>query len=137
MNCIESKLKKYTSRKSPPFPANECPEGMIKTGNDGLLYIIVKSSNGINRWVKYSQNSKPIDKVQTLKYQIPKIKTSHKPNNVSKQQSKIDYSKLTIPKIKQHLNKLGIIYKKSLKKEELLALIPKKTKQSPKIKTSH
>jgi DNA ligase-1 len=56
MNCIESLDRKYTSRPSPPFPANQCPEGMIKKGNDGNLWIIKKASNGINRWVKYKSS---------------------------------------------------------------------------------
>lgn len=103
MNCVESKLKKYTSRKSPPYPANECPEDMIKKGNDGLLYIIKKGSNGIHRWMKYRE---------MMKKSKPNIK---KPEGSTK---------LTIPQIRQHLDKLGIHYKKSANKANLLDLLP-------------
>ena len=40
---------------------------------------------------------------------------------------------MTIPKIKQHLDKLGIAYKKSAKKAELLALIPSQQQTEIKI----
>lgn len=41
-----------------------------------------------------------------------------------KSKKEIDYSKFSIPKIKQQLDKRGISYKKSLKKAQLLKLIP-------------
>jgi len=148
MNCVESKLKKYTSRNSPPFPANECPEGMIKKGNDGVLYIVKKGSNGVNRWVKYVETSASnvSEKPKSVSKKIEKpLPTTEKPKSVSKKIEKPakekpvqapkhkDYSKLTIPKIKQHLDKLGIAYKKSAKKAELLALIPSQQQTEIKI----
>ena len=42
-------LKKYASRKSPPFPANECC-GLRKVGNDGHLYESVSNSKGVCAW---------------------------------------------------------------------------------------
>lgn len=43
--------KKYISRKSPPYKANEfC--GKKKLGNDGAYYISKPDKNGICRWYK-------------------------------------------------------------------------------------
>ena len=50
--CVDqSSLKKYMTRPSPAFPANECC-GMVMTGNDGRNYKSVAASNGVCRWVK-------------------------------------------------------------------------------------
>jgi DNA ligase-1 len=51
--CVQSTEAKYRSRKSPPIPANECPDDTIRTGNDGKLYVNKKGSNGVRRWVLY------------------------------------------------------------------------------------
>jgi hypothetical protein len=50
--CQKQTLKKYMTRKSPPYPANECKDD-IKLGNDGLYYKSQSNKNGIYRWVKY------------------------------------------------------------------------------------
>ena len=48
----ESEMKKYASRKSPPFPANlNC--GKIMKGNDGYLYESRKNVRGVCAWKKY------------------------------------------------------------------------------------
>lgn len=47
--CSRQKTKKYTSRPSPPFPANEC-KGMYKKGNNGKRYLSVADVNGNYRW---------------------------------------------------------------------------------------
>lgn len=57
MTCKRSTLKKYKSRNSPPFPAQEC-KGKKKKGNDGLLYISSPSSNGVYRWVLSNKTMK-------------------------------------------------------------------------------
>lgn len=111
MSCIESNDKKYKTRPSPPIPANTCAEGIIKKGNDGNDYITKKSANGVNRWVKYN----PLQKSHDKKSAIPK-----KQALVS-----LNQDKLTIPKLKQLLDKNGVKYKKSAKKSELLALLKK------------
>jgi len=49
--CSRQSGKKYSSRKSPPFPANNCC-GSVKKGNDGKTYRSKRASNGICRWVK-------------------------------------------------------------------------------------
>jgi hypothetical protein len=49
--CSPQSTKKYRSRKSPRYPANNCC-GATKKGNDGNTYKSVKASNGICRWVK-------------------------------------------------------------------------------------
>lgn len=46
-----SHLKKYRSgtRKSPPYPANECG-GLVKVGRDGKRYKSKKNVRGIYQW---------------------------------------------------------------------------------------
>ena len=58
MPCVRSYQKKYTSRNSPPYPANEC-KNTTKIGNDGTLYESRRASNGVHRWVKYSYKRSP------------------------------------------------------------------------------
>lgn len=47
--CIRQSTKKYTTRPSPPYPANRC-KGRYMIGNDGSRYKSVPDSRGINRW---------------------------------------------------------------------------------------
>jgi hypothetical protein len=50
-HCVRQTLKKYTSRPSPPYPAQECPYKK-KMGNDGRMYQSKPNDiNGIFRWV--------------------------------------------------------------------------------------
>ena len=55
-NTTASQWKKYSTRASPPFPANECPEGMIQKGNDGNDYAVsTPNAKGVKRWVKINR----------------------------------------------------------------------------------
>ena len=56
-DCSKQSTKKYTSRKSPPYPANACC-GELRTGNDGLRYVSVANVNGVCRWVKRERHKK-------------------------------------------------------------------------------
>ena len=49
--CIRQTRKKYLTRSSPPYPAQECPH-QKKKGNDGHMYISKDNEYGIFRWVK-------------------------------------------------------------------------------------
>ncbi len=49
--CSPQTTKKYRSRKTPAYPANNCC-GATKKGNDGKSYKSIRASNGICRWVK-------------------------------------------------------------------------------------
>ncbi len=51
MHCDEQFTKKYTSRNSPPYPANDC-RGRRLRGNDGNFYKTAKNKNGVYRWIK-------------------------------------------------------------------------------------
>jgi hypothetical protein len=52
VNEPPSQKEKYHSRKSPPLPANECPEGMIYDGNDGKPYVVSNpNKKGVKRWI--------------------------------------------------------------------------------------
>ena len=59
MPCTKQHTKKYTSRNSPPYPANDCKVGSSKKGNDGSMYTVSSPNvNGVKRWLKKSANSK-------------------------------------------------------------------------------
>jgi hypothetical protein len=63
--CKLMTSKKYTSRPSPPFPANKC-KGAIKSGNDGKIYKSTINSAGIHTWRKMpgqKKNATPKHKV--------------------------------------------------------------------------
>ena len=57
MSCVKQTTKKYTSRPSPPYPANEC-QGLTKTGNDGQLYQSVANIKGVFQWKLTTKTTK-------------------------------------------------------------------------------
>ena len=48
--CVKMQTRKYASRKSPPYPANQC-KSMKKRGNDGAMYVSQPDKNGTHKWV--------------------------------------------------------------------------------------
>jgi len=51
VNSYSKTLKKYKSRNSPPYPANQnCGKEM--KGNDGLMYVSQSNKNGVCTWRK-------------------------------------------------------------------------------------
>ena len=44
-------LKKYLTRDSPPYPANDYCHKKMK-GNDGLMYVSTPDKNGVCKWIK-------------------------------------------------------------------------------------
>jgi CRISPR/Cas system CMR-associated protein Cmr1 (group 7 of RAMP superfamily) len=55
--CVASTRKKYMSRPSPSYPANEC-QGEKKQGNDGFMYTSVSNKRGIYTWKRNSGTRK-------------------------------------------------------------------------------
>ena len=51
--CVKQTRKKYTTRKSPPYPANKC-KAKKKKGNDGKFYIS-KAKGGTYKWVPFAK----------------------------------------------------------------------------------
>ena len=49
--CVKQTTKKYTSRKSPPYPAAKCC-GQTFPGNNGLMYVSQPDKKGTCRWIK-------------------------------------------------------------------------------------
>lgn len=49
--CTRQTTKKYVTRASPPIPANACPAGQRRRGNDGSMYVATPNKHGVNRWV--------------------------------------------------------------------------------------
>jgi hypothetical protein len=47
--CTFQHTRKYATRPSPPYPANECKHHQ-KTGNDGNRYRSVGNKNGVFTW---------------------------------------------------------------------------------------
>ena len=52
--CVISKTKKYRTRSSPPYPANQCP-GAKKMGNDGRYYKSVADVNRVYKWARVAK----------------------------------------------------------------------------------
>lgn len=124
MSCTKSTDPKYVKRPSPPYPANQCPEGLIKKGNDGNKWIVKKASNGVNRWMKYTGSQQVVHSIQKP-LQVQQISHHQKP---IKTQS-TDLKKLTILELKKLLNKHNIPYPIKAKKAELIKLLSKTTSQ--------
>ena len=67
-DCVEQTTKKYTNRKSPPYPANVCPVGDKKKGNDGKMYVVSEpNKNGVSRWVLEKTSRKTDKKTASVK----------------------------------------------------------------------
>lgn len=49
--------KKYTSRPSPPFAANDC-KNKTKKGNNGNFFKSVADKNGVYKWVAVVKKNK-------------------------------------------------------------------------------
>jgi hypothetical protein len=81
--CDRQILKKYTSRPAPPYPANKCPKGEIRLGNDGLEYVNTTNVLGIKAWKKMSHKSKKPSKKTLKKNSIMPLKK----NSPSKSES--------------------------------------------------
>ena len=86
-DCVEQTSKKYTSRKSPPYPANVCPVGDKKKGNDGKMYVVSgPNKNGVSRWVLEKTAKKSSDK-KAASVKDDSVKAAKKP--VAKKSSKL------------------------------------------------
>ena len=62
--CKKRTTKKYTTRKSPAYPANECC-GKKKKGNDGNFWVSKPDKNGVCRWVRSGGSSKASRRVSS------------------------------------------------------------------------
>mgnify|MGYP000861781163 CR=1 FL=1 len=71
MACKEQTTKKYTSRKSPPYKANECC-GETKKGNDGMMYKSKPDKKGVCKWYKLDVKKKSPKKKASPKKKSPK-----------------------------------------------------------------
>ena len=107
MPCIEVKTKKYQSRNSPPYHANDCP-GQTKTGNDGKPWKSVANKKMIYKWVAI--NSSSIKGTTIKKDKISRGKTYYIHDN-GRYPFKVvcDYSnkKALVYKFTHYLNKEG------------------------------
>jgi hypothetical protein len=68
--CERQYSKKYTTRDSPPYPANKCPPSS-SIGNDGTLWTNMPNKNGVWRWVR--AKTVTLEQVKTIpKHMIKK-----------------------------------------------------------------
>lgn len=56
-NCIRKTQKKYLTRDSPAFSAQDC-KGLKKMGNDGNYWISKKGSTSVYRWQPMNKTTK-------------------------------------------------------------------------------
>lgn len=78
MPCEEQYSTKYTSRNSPPYPAQEC-RGMLMEGNDGNLYLSKTNKNDVASW-KIQKNTAPNQMSNMnnfMKNTLPRYKNAH------------------------------------------------------------
>ena len=64
MPCTRITLKRYRSRPSPPYHANDCP-GQTKKGNDGKLYKSIADGSGIYTWRRMIRVGKTLKQYTT------------------------------------------------------------------------
>ena len=67
MSCSYQSTKKYSSRPSPPYKANECC-GMTELGNDKQWYDSLPDKNGICKWVKQTPENVNKHHKKTIQY---------------------------------------------------------------------
>jgi hypothetical protein len=82
--CIEQKTKKYTSRSSPPYSANEC-KNEIKNGNNGKPWKSVPNKHMIYKWIPILESS-----TSTRVNTSSRTKKNNK-NNITKQKGNKTY----------------------------------------------
>lgn len=108
--CERQETKKYTSRKSPPYPANEC-KGSVKKGNDGKMYKSIGNKNGVHRWVKMIYDEEKIKKhIKMIDKKYLDTKSKSPPKGVCKADQIIN------PDTGRCVLKTGAIGKKILQK---------------------
>lgn len=64
--CKRQTTKKYTTRPSPPYPAQECKRRKMR-GNDGNMWTSQPAVNGVYRWKPVKVNDAPKRTMQTRK----------------------------------------------------------------------
>ena len=123
INCIGGK-----TRKGPSESATKYKVGIRKLGNDGNIWIIKKTSNGIQRWTKIKNNStkkiksKSINKTISKKdISLEKLKQLKKRYQVSVAGSKSDIA-----------NGLWRVHGSAMNKSDLMLILPLLNKENKK-----
>lgn len=137
MSCAQQTTKKYTARKSPAYPANECC-GKKLVGNDGRPYESRPDKNGVCRWYLVKDAASPKVKAK------PAAASSTSPPKKAGDKPLCDRS-VTVKALKDEAKSRGLKGYSTLKKAELCKLLgyrlvasqspktpPKAPKQSPK-----
>ena len=69
MPCERVTLKRYRSRPSPPYHANDC-QGQVKKGNDGKLYKSIADNSGVFTWRPMVRSGKTLkERKSTVTYE--------------------------------------------------------------------
>ena len=77
--CVIQTNQKYTSRSSPPYPANKC-RNKTKKGKYGNFYKSVSDKNGIYKWIPMNKTRKFLIK-QKRKQLLKKTRKIIRRNN--------------------------------------------------------
>jgi hypothetical protein len=103
MSCVRLTTKKYLTRNSPPYHANDCKNKIIK-GNDGKLYISSPDKNNVYKWILHEEEKEE------------KIVYKSNPDEYYKQykiyqKPLYNYKPILemLPEIKKELKKIGIV----------------------------
>jgi hypothetical protein len=89
MSCSVSSLSKYTSRPSPPRPANSAGcRGQIHVGNDGKDWISKPAVNGVYRWVKVGGGSPTTTRKRTSNRRKSTKRTSNRRKSTKRKSTK-------------------------------------------------
>jgi len=75
--CSRQTTKKYVTRKSPAYPANECC-GSRKLGNDRQMYESRRASNGVCRWILASHKKSEKKRSRSPPRKVQKRKSPKK-----------------------------------------------------------
>jgi hypothetical protein len=112
--CVRQEQHKYTSRPSPPYPANKCcGEEMI--GNDGNTYVSVVDQNGVCRWRRQtSGSSSPRRPASPMRSLPTKIMGSFQVRDIN------DCMKLRVFELKQILSEAGVLGRSKLKTKDAI-----------------
>lgn len=105
MSCVEQTTKKYTSRGSPAYPAQKCPD-IVKRGNDGSLYESRPDKNGVYRWQNVDKKFEDAI-AKEFSSKSPK-KAGRKYRAKSPKKNNNDYNSYTVKELKEMLKSLGL-----------------------------
>jgi len=131
-------MKTIKKRKGPSESATKFAIGTKKKGNDGNMWVIIKSKNGVKRWKKISGKMKT-RKMKTRKMKTRKMKTrkifKSKKNKITVKilkELKKKYGVTTTGNKKEMAEGLWVVHGGSMDNDDLEKIIPLLSKRDKK-----